>query len=383
MRAILDGRVAEIKEFVGEIVKALPRPARIECSSKLLGMRKVVRLEFVCPRTAHALAIESREWSLWLKFAYSLAKTGFHVLTGDLVTAVKDAMKLVKGAYDAYRERERDARAFDDLMRQPFLLAAERDKLIEGLRKNGFFDEFEYDAQAGAWVKRGYAGDAGAARAAADAATRQVEEAKARAEAEERERAEAERRRQREAQTRRARRRRGEIPRREAEAAAAAARDRRARAARGRGEDEGTRARRRRARADAEARARREAAGRERRVREAVAGVGPRRPRALRVEGELRLGCEQGGARGGGGEAMEKARQRARAREAEARRQAEARRCGRGARRARARAARRCRSRPRRARRCVSDTTPDTEPRALYARRDARARAVHKHGRRR
>ena len=75
-------------------------------------------------------------------------------------------------------------------MRQPFLIAAERDKLIEGLRKNHFLDvPFEYDAQAGAWVKRGYAGDA--MRAAADAAIRQVEERAARAEAEERERAEA------------------------------------------------------------------------------------------------------------------------------------------------------------------------------------------------
>ena len=232
MRAILDGRVAEIKEFVGEIVKALPRPARIECERKLLGMRKVVRLEFVCPRTKHALAIESRDWSLWLKFAYSLAKTGFHVLTGDLVAAVEaDAMELVKGAHGAYRERERDAEAFDALMRQPFLLATERDKLIEGLRKNGFFREFEYDAQAGAWVKRGYAGDAGAARAAADAATLQVEEAKARAEAEERERAEAEETAKREAEAAAKARAdaeakaRAEAEKKEKEAAAAAAKE--------------------------------------------------------------------------------------------------------------------------------------------------------------
>ena len=114
--ALIDDKAAEIKAFVGEIVKALPRPASIECAKKCvgggsetnflrvvalaaahhlipasfssrrhpssvafrppwrslhgqryLGARQVVRLKFVCPRTAHALSIESREWSLWLK----------------------------------------------------------------------------------------------------------------------------------------------------------------------------------------------------------------------------------------------------------------------------------------------------------------------------
>ena len=37
--ALIDDKTAEIKAFVGEIVKALPRPASIECAKKYVGGR--------------------------------------------------------------------------------------------------------------------------------------------------------------------------------------------------------------------------------------------------------------------------------------------------------------------------------------------------------
>ena len=52
MLTILDGRVAELREFVGAVVKTLPRPRAIECAKEYLGLRKHVRLTFVCARGA-------------------------------------------------------------------------------------------------------------------------------------------------------------------------------------------------------------------------------------------------------------------------------------------------------------------------------------------
>ena len=40
------------REFVGAVVKTLPRPRAIECAKEYLGLRKHVRLTFVCARGA-------------------------------------------------------------------------------------------------------------------------------------------------------------------------------------------------------------------------------------------------------------------------------------------------------------------------------------------
>ena len=62
---MLEGRVAELKEYVGALCKAVPRPARIDASREWLGTRKVLKLVFVCPVTGFELTVESRSWSLW------------------------------------------------------------------------------------------------------------------------------------------------------------------------------------------------------------------------------------------------------------------------------------------------------------------------------
>ena len=39
-------------------------------------------------------------------------------------------------------------------MREPFLLSSERDELISGLRGEGFFEKFAYDAAEAEWYAR-------------------------------------------------------------------------------------------------------------------------------------------------------------------------------------------------------------------------------------
>ena len=53
----------------------------------------------------------------------------------------------MKNAYDAYHEGEADQKSFDTLLRAPLLLSSEVDQLIQGLRREKFFDVFKYDAQ--------------------------------------------------------------------------------------------------------------------------------------------------------------------------------------------------------------------------------------------
>ena len=152
VQAMLEARTAEIKAFVGNVCKSLPRPTRVEVSRKWLGTRKVVRLMFVCPVTGFELAVESRCWSLWLKFCVSLAQAGVHVLKGDLIEAAGSSVDIVKSAYDAYHENETDQESFEALLRAPLLLSSEQDQLIQGLRDQHFFDDFQYDAQRGEWI---------------------------------------------------------------------------------------------------------------------------------------------------------------------------------------------------------------------------------------
>ena len=82
---MLEGRVVELKEYVSALCKTVPRPSRIDASRKWLGTRKVLKLVFVCPVTGFEMTVESGSWSLWLKVAFSLVMTGYHVLEGDLV----------------------------------------------------------------------------------------------------------------------------------------------------------------------------------------------------------------------------------------------------------------------------------------------------------
>ena len=149
--ALLDERDGELRAFVAEVAKKLPRPARIETSSSFLGVRRHVRLVFVCPRTRNELVVKSSEWSLWLKFAISLFKTGHVIVGGDLLAAGEAGIDAIQAAYGAYHQDARDATTFETLLRSPLLLSSEQDRLIAGLRAEGFEEKFGYNAQSGEW----------------------------------------------------------------------------------------------------------------------------------------------------------------------------------------------------------------------------------------
>ncbi len=86
-----------------------------------------------------------------MELAGDVAEVASNVLEADGDLQAK-GMRLFKQAYDAFHEEEKDQKDFDTLMRAPLLLAAEQDKLLEGLRAEGFFDLFAFDAQRGEWV---------------------------------------------------------------------------------------------------------------------------------------------------------------------------------------------------------------------------------------
>ena len=151
VKRMLEAKEHEILEFLGKIIKTVPRPHSITVKKKCFGTRKKVELTFKCARTGEELTCKSESWGLWLKFAISLLKTGTSVLSGDFADAVEDGMATLQEAYSAYNEKTEDQTSFESLMRAPLLLSKEQDELIAGLRKEGFFDRFEYNAQRGQW----------------------------------------------------------------------------------------------------------------------------------------------------------------------------------------------------------------------------------------
>ena len=147
--AMMDGKIAELKEFVAEVAQKLPQPNRLVVVG---GIRKTIVLHFACARTGVEVTSETREWHQWCKVGFGLLKLGKCVA----VAATGNPMALTAGA-DAVRDiyagfKSKDDADFDTFIRQPFLTSKERDKLIEQLRKAHFFDKMAYDAQLGDWV---------------------------------------------------------------------------------------------------------------------------------------------------------------------------------------------------------------------------------------
>ena len=146
---LLDAKDREIRDFLGQVVKKLPRPHRIEVKKKYLGARKKVKLTFKCPRTGEEFVVKSESWGLWLKFAFMLVKTGMPILEADFEDTTEGHGRL-QAAYAAHEEDE-DEKSFEALMRAPLLLSKEQDELVAGLRKAGFEERFAYNAQTGDW----------------------------------------------------------------------------------------------------------------------------------------------------------------------------------------------------------------------------------------
>ena len=152
LRAEIDAKVAKLKSFLGEVCKKLPRPQRVNVSRKWLGTRVVVKLVFVCPRTDKELEVESSDWSLWLKFAWSIVQAGNPLeLVQDIVGTVDTVRDMVETAYAAYHEVDNAQTTLDAMRTDPILLPSEEEKLIQGLRDAKFYDSFTYDDQTAEW----------------------------------------------------------------------------------------------------------------------------------------------------------------------------------------------------------------------------------------
>lgn len=147
--AYVDANIMDMKDFVGEVVKKLPAPKRLEVVGTL---RKTLILHFECVHTGYEFPIVSKEWSKWLKMGFSLAKAGkavFDIGTGNPLGLLSTGIDCVKGIYDAYKSNDDDE--FNTYITQPFLTSTEQDQLLEKLRDQGFFEKMAYDNQAPGW----------------------------------------------------------------------------------------------------------------------------------------------------------------------------------------------------------------------------------------
>lgn len=149
VKAYVDQNIADVKDFVGEIVKKLPQPKRLEVVGR---MRKTLILHFECVHTGREYPIESKDWNKWLKMGFSLLKAGKAVLDlgmGNPLGIVKTGVDAVQQIYGAYKTNDDDE--FNTYITQPFLTSDEQDQLLNKLRDQGFFEKFDYDAQAPGW----------------------------------------------------------------------------------------------------------------------------------------------------------------------------------------------------------------------------------------
>ena len=152
LRADIEAKMVKLKTFIGEVCKKLPRPQRVDVSRKWLGTCVVVKLVFVCPRTGNEFEVQSSEWSLWLKFAWSIVQAGNPLqLVQDAVGTVDALKDMVETAYAAYYEVDSAQATLDAMRSDPILLPSEEEKLIQGLRDARFFDAFTYDDQMAEW----------------------------------------------------------------------------------------------------------------------------------------------------------------------------------------------------------------------------------------
>eukprot|EP01034_Spumella_vulgaris_P027260 gene27260-33954_t len=147
--AYVDANMADMKDFLAEVVKKLPTPKRLQIDGTL---RKTLILVFECSRTGLEFGITSTEWSKWLKIGFSLVKAGTAVIDlgmGNPLGILKKGVECVQEIYSAYKSE--DDEEFNTYITQPFLTSAEQDNLLTKLRDQGFFDKFEYDPQTHGW----------------------------------------------------------------------------------------------------------------------------------------------------------------------------------------------------------------------------------------
>eukprot|EP01138_Halocafeteria_seosinensis_P000935 gb/GECG01000958.1/.p1 GENE.gb/GECG01000958.1/~~gb/GECG01000958.1/.p1 ORF type:complete len:769 (+),score=128.22 gb/GECG01000958.1/:1-2307(+) len=144
----LQNKNKEIKEFIAQISKKLPVPAGVEAKGII---RKRILLRFECAKGRKPdFIMETASWTKWIRVAISAVSTGCHLAIGDAGGTLKGLMEV----YKSLRRKDADPDLkFATLTEQPYLTSAEQDELIEGLRNQGFFDEFEYDPSTAMWER--------------------------------------------------------------------------------------------------------------------------------------------------------------------------------------------------------------------------------------
>lgn len=143
----LDEKLEEMKDFVGEIVKKLPIPAKFDTSGIV---RKRLILTFFCLTrddacTPKDFCTETAAVNKWLKVALSAVNLGVAAMEGDAIgglSAIYDAYTAASEQYDS---------DFQSMISEPFLTSEEQDKLINQLRDAHFFDEFSYNPRKAGW----------------------------------------------------------------------------------------------------------------------------------------------------------------------------------------------------------------------------------------
>eukprot|EP01138_Halocafeteria_seosinensis_P006210 gb/GECG01006351.1/.p1 GENE.gb/GECG01006351.1/~~gb/GECG01006351.1/.p1 ORF type:complete len:873 (+),score=157.15 gb/GECG01006351.1/:1-2619(+) len=139
----------EIKSFIAEVSKKLPVPVGVEAKGKI---RKRILLRFQCAKGRKPdFIMETASWTKWLRVAASAVSVGKSVAVGDVGGTIQG----LADTFSALRRKDADPNLkFETLTKQPFLTSAEQDELINGLRDQGFFDEFEYNANTAQWERK-------------------------------------------------------------------------------------------------------------------------------------------------------------------------------------------------------------------------------------
>ena len=153
LKAYID---ANQKEILDKLTPALPTPTSIEVSSKFKGVRKEVKLHYVCSVTRVEVVCKSSDWSTWMKAGATLVQAGVCVVEGNAAGAAGAGAKGLLEAYSAYKEgdHEKQGKTLETEIKErgPFLTSAEQDKLVKELRKEKFFDKMKWDGAGNRWV---------------------------------------------------------------------------------------------------------------------------------------------------------------------------------------------------------------------------------------
>mgnify|MGYP005994425927 CR=1 FL=1 len=155
LQSYVDQNMANMKEFVSQLVKKLPIPISFSTEGSI---RKSVLLHFVCGKRTPDCCIHdfndtfstsTTEWNKWLKIGVSALMLGKSLVAKSPLEAFGNIKKI----YTDFKKRDDDD--FTKFTQEPFLTSHEQDKLIIQLRKSDFYEHFSYDAQIGDWVCSG------------------------------------------------------------------------------------------------------------------------------------------------------------------------------------------------------------------------------------